>query len=256
MEIIQLNDRLRLIAIMGKYLILLFVVLYGVVPSVGNCKNNSMPSNETIMEWWSEDSVNWEDLEYINTRSSRKIFLRNRETAFLFEVSIGPRGRNSTSSVIMVRPEKKQAREVTAFPGHVEIQGVFKHIRHVYDLDHDGISEVELSNFVSGQGYGESSYSIVQFDNWTPVILHKTDFSENSGCCGSEKGSCGECHYEDVSWKFVDLNGDGVDDLVEEITTKQGQSEDRLTTTKKNNYYLFKNKKFIKVEDASKLHLP
>jgi hypothetical protein len=251
METIQLNDRVQLIAIMNKYLILLFIILCGIVPSTGNCKNNSIPSNDTIIKWWNNDPDNYYgDLasKNIYTRTAKKIFLRNKETAFLIEVSLPDRGDDS-DSVIMVRPAKKQAREIKQLSGK-------KDIEQVYDLDHDGVSDVVFSSYSGAYGETGSSYSIVEFVNWNPIILHQIEFFENSGCCGGEKSCRYECHYEDVSWKFVDLDGDGVDDLVEEMTTKQGPSEDKLTETKTTTYYLFKNKKFIKVDDSSKLHLP
>jgi hypothetical protein len=219
-------------------------------------QNNPIPSENDIIKWYhADDSVEDSDehITFVNMDNIKKIFLRNREKAFVTSVEINPRRvwkeRNST---VMIRPIKKQTREMGVKKG----SGSFTDIGNVYDFDHDGVSEVELSFIWAAQGTSGTGRYLVQFDGWKPIILHEAQFSENTGCCGDEEGSCDECHYEDVSWKFVDLDGDGVDDLVEEMTTKQGPSEDKLTTTKNISYYLFKNKKFIKVDDTSKLHLP
>ncbi len=235
---------------MNKYIIIT-ILLLTFFPYAVNGKNYKIHSSNNIARWFGDNYIY--SIKSVDNNSVTEVFLRNKEMAFLFEVRkvTAGRGFSEESSVIMVRPTKKQAREL-AERGEFCF---FDKIKSIYDFDHDGVSEVELSGFALMNGTSEDHYYLAQFNGFEPIILHQADFYNNLGCCGPG-GDCGECKVQNVSWKFVDLDGDGVDDLVEEVVTKQGPSEDKLTETKTTTSYLFKNKKFIKVDDASKLHLP
>src|SRR5665647_1115562 len=153
---------LLLIMNIYKYIVLFFIISVLRIPSTGSCNDNSVPSDNTIIEWWSNVPENHEELASVDATSAKKIFLCNREAAFLFKAGLFPAGRNNWDTVIMVRPAKKQAREISLPPSreHIEIQS-FKNIMYVYDLNHDGVSEIELGSYESGQGIFEYSYSIV-----------------------------------------------------------------------------------------------
>ncbi len=144
----------------------------------------------------------------------------------------------------MVRPKIKEVQEIEE---PVEQDSI------VHDLNHDGISEIETVSLGSGQGTTEGTKSIVQFEGWKPIVLHQMEFNDNLGCCGPPLGGCGQCVSKEVNWKFVDLDGDGNEDLVEEIIFKKGPQEEQLSTKKMTNKYLFKNNTFTKIKEKQKM---
>jgi len=232
---------------------LLLVSMFTYEISQCHCKNNIIPSKDNIIKWY-QDYMD-EHISSLSMKGVKKVFLYNKEEAFVSTVTIEPRGIPFMNSTILIIPEKKQAREIY----HEDGTRMFNDIINIYDLDHDGISEIEFSLWSMAQGEESEYRYLVQFDGWKPIILHEAEMYGNSACCSQTKeeaGNCGECKFQNVLWKFNDLDGDGVDDLIEETTTQKGPNPDKLTTTKTTAYYLFKNKKFIKVDDPSKLHLP
>ena len=137
----------------------------------------------------------------------------------------------------MVRPSLKEVREVDE-PVERNIQ--------VYDLNHDGISEVVAQSIGSGQGTTSGVKAIVQFDGWTPVVLHQAEFEQG---CGMDF----RCFSETVSWKFLDLDNDGNTDLVEEITTSPlSPANKSARTSKVRHRFLFIGDRFTKYEGATR----
>jgi hypothetical protein len=53
------------------------------------------------------------------------------------------------------------------------------------------------------------------------------------------------CSSETVTWKFSDLDGDGVVDLVEEVVTEESEGNDPKRTSKSTSRFLFKNRQFV-----------
>ncbi len=226
----------------------LIVILATYSTSFGKEKNIILPKAADIVEWIdSYDTLN------PDIKGAREIMLRDKTHAFLVPLTTS-RAVNSNSMAI-VFPEKKQAKEIS---DNDMTSSAFSDIENVYDFDKDGVSEVEFSSFASNRGIGFKSYYIVQFDEANPIILHETKLSENSGCCGEkEDRECGgECDIPEISWKFIDINQDGIQDLIEEKTIQKGPDMDHLTTTKETAYYIFQNKKYTQVKDTKKLHLP
>lgn len=192
---------------------------------------NNPPSLEVIKGWWKNKSN-----DEITARDNKllPIFLKNNEAAFLIEVHFFSRGRNFTDSILMVRPKLREVKE---------IEGPFSRDVIVHDLNHDGISEVETVSLGSGQGTTSGVKSIVQFDGWKPVVLHKADFFEGCGFIGENS----MCSSTSISWKFADLNGDGIDDLIEEISTIPDSPEDKpAAASKAVRRYIFNGSRFIK----------
>lgn len=95
----------------------------------------------------------------------------------------------------------------------------------------------------SGQGQIAGSQSIVQFDDWTPIILFQTD-------CGSYTGD-GEntTRFYDT---FVDLDKDGKLDLVEVTTINNGRNNRPPIVETIRKKFMFKNNAFIKYVDYKK----
>lgn len=195
---------------------------------------NTPPSNDEIQSRWKQHSKE----EMTIDGSPVQIALRGKEIAFLMPVYFVARGRNDMNHAVLVRPAIKAIREV-AYP--VSRDSV------AHDLDHDGISEIETVSLGSGQGTTDGEKSIVQFDGWKPIILHRKNFYDNLGACGSPEAGLGKCESQEINWQFTDLNHDGKDDLIEEIIIKTGTDSDKLKIKKKIiKKYLFNNGKFIR----------
>jgi hypothetical protein len=192
------------------------------------------PSNDIIQMWWIQNSQ--EKIEISGTPVMIK--LRNKEKAFLVPVFFS-RGRNEADRTVLVRPALKEVREAT---DPVRRDSV------AHDLNHDGISEIETCALGSGQGTTDGEKSIVQFEDWKPIVLHRKEFNDNLGCCGPPGLGCGKCESQEVKWKFIDLDHDGKDDLIEEIIIEGGASSNRRNIKKKIiRKYLFKNNMFIRL---------
>jgi len=214
---------------------IVFAILLSAIFLSSSAFSETAPSNAQIQEWWKATP----NEQMIINGAPMKITLRSKEVAYLAHVTFLSRGRNFMSQTVMIRPAMKQVREVG---------DPVKQDCSVHDLDRDGISEVETVTMGSGQGYTEGMMSIVQFDGWKPVVLHQVKFSDNSGCCGAGDSLCGQCEAVEVSWQFKDLDNDGKDDLVEEIVTKKGPSQEKMQGVGTTNKYLFRNKVFTKIK--------
>src|SRR2546423_4258687 len=147
------------------------------------------PSPDMVQTWWKLHSAEEMKIE----GDLVMVRLRNKEVAFLAPVGFYSRGRNSIWHTILVRPTLKEVREV-AEPMRRDIV--------VYDLDHDGISEVTGVSVGSGQGTTAGVRSIVQFHGWSPVVLHQVKFHDNLGACGQPPGGSGKCRSVEVTWRF------------------------------------------------------
>lgn len=209
---------------------LLFRALLLVVCAIAylpNAMAETPPTKETIATWWTAKSV--EAMDVIG--EPVEIHLRGREVAYLVDVAFN-RGRNDTFHIAMVRPRLKEVREVA--------EPVAK-IAQVQDLDRNGVSEVVAETIGSGQGTTSGVRVIVQFEGWTPLILHKAEFEEGCGSIGMDIG----CYSKTVSWRFADLNGDGNLDLIEEITIKDSPPKKPSVTSKEPHMFLFNGSEFV-----------
>ncbi len=198
---------------------------------------NTPPSQDTIQSWWKQISREAMTIE----GEPLRIGLRSKEVGYLVPVGFYDRGRNFIWHMALIRPAIKQVREVEE-PVKQDIV--------VHDLNHDGISEVEALTQGSGQGTEQGEKSIVQFDGWKPIVLHRAEFYNNLGACGPEFNT--KCESKEVNWKFVDLDGDGNDDLVEESVIEKGPSLDRTKSKKTVIKYLFKNNAFVQMKAPAK----
>jgi len=197
--------------------------------------DNTPPSNDDIQNWWKINSKEEMTIE----GKPLQIGLRSKEVAYLVPVGFYGRGRNFIWHTVMVRSSIKEVREVEE---PVRSDSI------CHDLNHDGISEIETVSLGSGQGTTDGEKSIVQFEEWKPIILHRKEFNDNLGCCGPPGLGCGKCESQEVKWKFIDLDHDGKKDLIEEIIIEGGTSSERIKIKKKIiRKYLFKNNMFIRL---------
>jgi hypothetical protein len=157
-------------------------------------------SKADIESWWKAGGGERIKVD----RELVKVRLRSKEVAYLTAVGFYDRGRNDTWQTVLVRPTLKQVEELPEPFG-----GTFE----VHDLDHDGISEVVSISVGSGQGTESGTRAIVHIDGWEPEVLHTAEFFEGCAFIGQTM----RCSSRKVNWKFVDLDGDGGDDLLEEI---------------------------------------
>lgn len=191
------------------------------------------PSKDTIQIWWNSKSKEEMKIE----GDLIEIRLRNQEIAYLAPVGFYHRGRNFIWHTVLVRPALQEVREI-GDPVRRDIE--------VYDVNHDGVSEVVAVSLGSGQGTTIGRKSIVQFDGWKPIVLHHVGFEDNEGAYGVNSH---RFFSRTVSWTFADLDKDGNSDLVEEITIKEGRNSSSPITTKNRFKYVFKNNTFIRHSD-------
>jgi hypothetical protein len=160
------------------------------------------------------------------------LHLRDKSLAFIAEADFYERGRNFISNSILIRPNIQEVRVI-------ELGSKIS----VHDLNHDGISEVILVGVGSGQGRTHYRQSLVQFNGWKPVVMHSVDYGNNDGVCADTpitEAGIGICVSSDVVWGLEDLNGDGVDELVEVITNKRGHR-----SKIKKNYFVFEGSRLV-----------
>lgn len=174
-----------------------------------------------IATWWKAKSK--EEVPILGKLI--EIRLRSKEVAYLIEVAFN-RGRNDMFRTVMVRPRLQEVREVDE-PVATDLK--------VYDLDRNGVSEVAAKMVSSGGGTWKGIHVIVQFDEWSPVILYESEVEQTCDPTDSSP----ECYSRDVSWKFVDIDGDGTIDLLENVTIQEMPPEGRAITTKETHKLLF-----------------
>jgi len=192
--------------------------------------HDDYPSDKEIQTWVSNDSVQLYNKDKKNTLL---IYLSNKERAYLVPASVAGKTRNSSYTYILVRPELKQAKVLT--------NRVIKQIEAVYDLDNDGVFELVVRSIDSGQGFEEGTKSIIQFEQWTPKILYQVNVKSTDGAYDEK-----DARYYDQSyyWEFKDVNNDGVIDLKERYTLKEGKEGSYPKSTVTNTAYTFKKGKF------------
>jgi len=221
--------------------------------SGGQDKSAEVPSKRTVQAWWKIHS----DEEMTIEGELLEVRLKTREVAYLAPVSLSPRGRNDTWQMVLVRPKLQAIREME-FPMRTAT---------VRDLDHDGVSEVVVTQTGSGQGTSVVIDSIVHIDGWAARLLLQRRSGDNLGACGPPRSP--PCKSIKVDWKFQDATEHDVAALTETITTSDGPSpEEELSHRKKGtvaprtsthetvhttvNCYSFTGARFIRMKNASK----
>ena len=185
--------------------------------SISAFAENIPPSDDEIHSWWQGEEMKIEG-------KPLQVSLLNKEIAYIAPVGFYQRGRNNIWHSVLVRPTLKEVREITGPVGKDCV---------VHDFNNDGISEIETVSLGSGQGTTRGEKTIVQFDGWKSIVLHRNEFHDNLGCCGSPPGGCGKCNSQEVKWKFNDPGNNGNNYLVEEIIIKEGASRDKINFKKK-----------------------
>ena len=134
----------------------------------------------------------------------------------------------------LVLPHKK---EVLLLEGTI-----VKFVIKVMDLDKDGISEIVVLDIASGQGSEVGFRGVIQINEDGSVrTLHKISFETNEGAVGLQSD---RFYEKEVTWDFHDIDGDGIKDLEEFVTVKQGrENKDSIVKTDVRQY-LFKNGMF------------
>jgi hypothetical protein len=194
------------------------------------------PTADEVIQWWNKK-------ERIGINRTVPIILTNGEKAFLSEVEFKQRGRNFMSGGLITRPLLKKTKDIDILGSDFEVM----------DLDGDGISEIISTQTASGQGTEWYCKTIIHLDGWKPVVLKSREYGNNLGDCGPESAKIFKrsksdprywCTSEEVVWTWIDIDGDGIIDLVETVKTgKGGDSLKYKTVTTK---YLFKKGKFVK----------
>lgn len=126
-------------------------------PSPTKQNSEAAPAFETVQQWWNDkhpepphDPTKTTDplerAERIDLNSGDpivKVQLLDRTTAFLFPVSIDPRGRNDWIHLVLVRPKLRDVQELPSPAGRSA---------KAYDLDGDGVSEIVVEDLDRARG--------------------------------------------------------------------------------------------------------
>lgn len=163
------------------------------------------PSIETIKELCNTTEA-WSilDIKQIN-QSSDDCWL-----AVIYAVS--DRGACCSPIVVLVDSKNNRAKEVKEFELTYKVQ--------CYDVNQDGISEIILTEGFGRGGYNTRTMKLVQVTDFTIKTLHTADAYDAQGTCNEEV----EEKY--VTWAIKDLDGDGIDELLETVTLSTCISDD------------------------------
>lgn len=167
-------------------------------------------------------------------RTSKEIFLTNKQRAYLVPISLSNRGRNGMFQTALVIPEQQKVIPL--------LDTIIKKVDDIHDLNSDNISEVVTYGSASGQGSEESIKAIVQFNgNGTFKILHSADTKSNSGAYGENSPRYFE---ENVKWEFIDVNNNGTKELKETLIVSKGRDNKSPLVTTTIKFYKFINNNF------------
>ncbi|MDP3651815.1 MAG: hypothetical protein Q8R67_09040 [Rhodoferax sp.] len=152
-------------------------------------------------------------------RSIHEIAVGKKETGLLVSVWFPDRGRNFSAGTFLYRPNLKQAREIdySRSLGLAEVTGRYGEI-------------ALLEQYGSGQGTEDFVHSLVRFDGWTLKELHRAEFANNLGACGSSSVAVppSACEQTWVKLQLLPSQSDALDLL--EITTRMVGPEPRNTS--------------------------
>lgn len=149
-------------------------------------------------------------------RSIHEIAVGKRENGWLVSVWFPDRGRNFSAGTFLYRPNLKQAREIdySQSLGSADVTGRYGEI-------------ALLEQYGSGQGTEDFVHSLVRFDGWTLQELHRAEFANNLGACGSSSAAVppSACEQTWVKLQLLPGQSDALDLL--EITTRMVGPEPR-----------------------------
>ncbi len=213
------------------------------VPAFAVGPADRAPTHSQIMKWWKPGDTYKPD-EAMEIGDVQLVRLVNGEKAFAGSVTFPYRGYCCNAGILLIRPVLQEAREIRL----LNLAGVDE----VTDIDRDGISEVVTSASFGRHGFSGGEKTILHFDGWRPIVLHKQSFGDNFGDCGKEFER-GPCESKEVKWFFLDLDGDRKSDLVEVLIFGEGEEPDRLKWALGVNFYLLKNGKFVSAKANLKM---
>ncbi len=141
-------------------------------------------------------------------RGIHEITVGKTERGWLVSVWLPDQGRNFSARTFLYRPNLKQAKELnySRSLGLVDVTGHYGQI-------------ALLEGYESGQGGEHIMNALVRFTGWTLRELHRVEFSNNLGACGSSSSSNppSECEQTRVNLQLIPDQGDDLHLI--EITT-------------------------------------
>lgn len=183
-------------------------------------------TKELINSWWDSPKVygggrtQCEEVENVF-----KVHPSVGEKAFFVICSVNRSHAEGFTTSLIIRPKYKEAREfINIGDGVVDGRDIDK----VVDIDHDGISEIVIGTGSKGQGFYGGDRMVVSVKDWLPHILFKRQVNDCSGSGWFRYVQDNDCSFGSpvsVSFKFEDLDGDEVLDLVETVTHYEGFEE-------------------------------
>ena len=196
------------------------------------------PTPDEILRWWNalpKYDPSFLELTIFEGVVPVEIQLTSRESAYLVEAGFFGRGRNEINHMLLVRPS---AEEVCELPSAARRDAVPQ------DLNGDGISEVVVAAVSSGGGRTTESQSVVHIGPGCSLeILHQATADNNVGAWGTDSY---RYYSKEFTWEFVDLDDDGILDLREVRTTREGRNGRAPRVTSGVYKYYFENNKFVR----------
>jgi len=167
--------------------------------------------------------INEGNINTINKKRISLVYARFADERMLF---VGRPSKGKCCITLLVNDKETEARQLYGITFDPRIM----------DLDKNGISEIEIEDYISGQGIEVIHKMIINIDNWQPVILHKAVAKSNSGIYDkSDKNYL----QESIKFEYIDFDGDGLLDLAEKWkveTSKEIKLNERI--------YLFTDQMF------------
>ncbi len=206
------------------YSIIVFFIIY----SINTFSNPNKPDLITIKSWL-RNSIN-----YTKIIDIQSIHLKNKENAFL---SILENKDTNDQPLILIRPALKKAQII--FPDVNTIK--------VMDLDHDGVSEIEVESGKQFQNLSIGNKSIIQINDWQTLTLQQATLETNEDQPNNSKSNTYSIHQ----WfEYIDLDGDKKLDLVKYSIISVNNKHERFL-----HKYLFKNGTFYSIQTSDSIKI-
>ncbi len=139
---------------------------------------------------------------------------------------------------LLVVPESKKAKLLES--------NLIKSVKYSKDFDKNNISEIIVQYFGSGGGEESGTRSIINLnEHGEPIYLYGVDYYTNEGVWGQNVATY---RMEKVSWEFIDLNGDNIEDLKETHISHQGRDKKKPIENKIVSHFIFVKGKYTEVK--------
>lgn len=172
------------------------------------------PDGQTLSDRGLQKLLGWDVDLTISGRM--KVILKGGERAFLFHISADVSRAEGESQLVLYRPKLRKARKIGQ---DVEVK--------VIDLDGRHYSELEFHYMSVTQGIFTNKICVVILDGWEAKNLVCSRGAESND--GFYEPDDPNYKTETVNYAYVDINGDGIKDVIETFSTSRRKQVDTRT---------------------------